>query len=268
MFATPENGWLNKAFFASTFFENSNTKAQVTGNFDGAYLTCGYLGWTFLYGDQQRMVKQFAAANPGLISKYMPHTWADYLNACNQLTKRGCEIVRDWSSGANVKEPYRSELAALWNSPEMTAIELAVGQNSFGAFAELMTKKFCDHFICPATLNIFAMFFDIRVQNGSLKDIVIENIPNNRGMMMAQAKVAIKWMYSRAAGAGLGDVHRNASLWEPMLQGSDDWRLALFGVGYLRSIECTEAWKGVCLDRKGSLAFGQGYVNGIHYVLS
>lgn len=266
-FATPENNWFSKAFFASTFFENSNTKAQVTGNFDGTALTCGFMGWIFTSGEQQKLVKMFEAKYPGLLSKYMPKTGNDYWYACQQLPTKGSGIVSRWSHGATVVEPYRSELVAFWNSPEMVDMQLTYAQATMGPFAEIHTEKFCKHFAVPANLNIYAMFFDVRVQNGSMKDVVIENIPNNRSILMSQANVGIKWMANRHNGAAQDDVHRNAALWVTMLQGSDDWRLALFGLGYLRSIECAEAWKGVCLDRKGTLAFGHGYVNGTHYVL-
>lgn len=266
-FATDANGWFNKAFYASVFFENSNTKAQVTGNFDGTGLTCGFLGWTFLYGDQQKLVRQFMNQFPGEIQKLMPATWKEYSDACMMTPNIGTDHVAKWSEGSVVHNPYRNELQAFWNSPDMIQIQIEKAKLDMAPFADQWTAAFCKWFNVPANLNMYSLFFDVRVMNGSMRDINCSLIPKDRGSLMSSMTANLKWAASQTSGAMHDDMRKNANLWGMFVQKSDDWRLGLFQIAYLRSQLCRSQYISACLCRKGALVFGSGWVNGELYTL-
>lgn len=276
MFATPENGWFKKAMMACTFFENTNELAQVTGNFDGTGLTCGFMGWTIKYGDQQPLVKEFIQTYPGELEKLMPKTAVAYTAAISANISEGMNLVADWSHGReSVLEPYNSELLQFWNDPRMVVIQTVAAEKQMGGYAEKNTGTFSEVYNCDPQFGIYGFFYDVKVLNGSMKNTKIdaaypvshhvsrvdETHEDYRSAIVANANTAIAWMKNRHSGYLTRETNTNAGLWAPLIPKAEDWQLELFYLGYLRSMDCREEFKGVSLCRKGILAFGSGWIN-------
>lgn len=261
-FQVPEE-WTEKAMKACEFFENSNDKPQVTGNFDGTGLTCGYMGWTIEFGDQQPLVKKFIIENPGELQKLMPKTWPEYMKAIDGSIAVGMETVKPWSDGSeDVKEPYNSELFALWNDSRMIEIQIEAAKVDMGAYAEKMMTAFCQFFHCDPAFEIYAFYFDVKVLNGDMKSVAMADalkVAPDNGIAMALA-----WLKSYG-GYDKGDNPNNSLIWFQMINGCPDWKKRLLYIGYLRSLLCRDEFKGVCMNRKGIMLMGSGWINGQLY---
>jgi hypothetical protein len=152
--------WTKKALAISKAYEGSDGWANITGNFDGTGLTCGALGWTMKWNSQDWLVKTFVARHGETKARaLMPTAWATYWKAINAGEAEGMALVAPWSNGSSkVKEPYQSELRALWNSPEMIAIQIEAADSDMGAYSEKNMRAFC-----PAPRHRRGEFPDLRL---------------------------------------------------------------------------------------------------------
>ena len=116
--------WTQRATEIVMDFEGNEPWANITGNFDGMGLTCGALGWTFGYGDQQRLVKLFVSVyGKSKLLTYMPKFGEEYLQYVNLSNQEGVSKISAWSFKEKVLAPYLPELTKLWQSPEMISIQ-------------------------------------------------------------------------------------------------------------------------------------------------
>ena len=87
--------WTKDAAFISSEFEGEGGDyANITGNFDGAYLTCGLLGLTWKYGNQLEILDKYLKKHgPNKLMSLMPKTGRYYLEAINAGYSEGASIV-------------------------------------------------------------------------------------------------------------------------------------------------------------------------------
>jgi Bacterial SH3 domain len=246
-------------------FEGDDPWANITGNFDDEGLTCGMLGKTFAEGDQQQTVHRFLESfGESELLKLMPRTGADYLRICALPKDQGTQLISRWSvkgTSANVLEPYLSELRAFWKSPPMISIQFKAALENEGKFAFENAAAWG----LSDSLNAFCFFFDVATQGGSLKGLGPENVQafyKEHGGSAGACQVACAASESAEAfHSNAADAHRNGKLWGTLLEASDEVSRHLFTLGWLRSQLARARFIFTSMNRRGTLALHQGFVN-------
>lgn len=137
----------------------------AVGNFDGAWLTWGIIGFTLKHGEVQRIVLEIESDLPHLITKAFAADGAELI----RIMKAQPFEQRGWANsvtvaGHRLAEPWRSGFARLGQFADVQAIQ---------------NRRAHDNFFMPAAraaaaLGIssetgIALCFDIHVQNGGIK---------------------------------------------------------------------------------------------------
>jgi hypothetical protein len=245
--------WTKAALEISQSFEGETRWANITGNFDDMGLTCGALGWTWHYGDQQRLVKEFVKKHGApLLYKYMPVVGRRYLALCEMGRDQSMGEVSSWSNGrSRVQEPHNKELHTFWASPEMRDIQLEEVKRSMTKFAMDNIKKFKK----PPTFKHFAWLFDTRVLNGSLKGVDISATASESSMDQILDAIEGREGYNEV------DADKNAKLWQNRRLFEPD-EYDLFALAWRRSVLCRRSFVLTTMNRRGTLSVGCGWVNG------
>ena len=250
--------WVMKCLAISQSFEGTTPYANITGNFDGMGLTCGALGWTFGYGDQQRLVREFVTKHGkerlfSLMPKYGPL----YLEACFAKQSVGFNTVSAWSKGANVFPAIKKELETFWQSIEMVDIQVLEATRTIGAWAFEQLERIS--WPKDKTFRMFAWYFDTRVLNGSTKGVILKPA-------LAGDTAPIQYVVSSAgswSGYNKYDLRRNLELWIAKRgTGFSAEQCSLFYAAYERAALSRREFRGTTLCRRGTLSLDVGYVNG------
>lgn len=137
----------------------------AVGNFDGAWLTWGVIGFTLKHGEVQRIVLEVEHGSPHLITDAFAADGAELI----RIMKAPPIEQRSWAntntlSNGGLAEPWRSGFDRLGRFTEVQAIQ---------------NRRAHDNYFMPATrtaatLGIateagIALCFDIHVQNGGIK---------------------------------------------------------------------------------------------------
>ena len=249
--------WAKKAAYISSTYEGKGGDyANITGNFDGAYLTCGLLGLTWKYGNIVNIMDKYLKKyGPNKLQKLMPKTGNEYLEAINAGVKAGASIVSQWSNGAKVKEPYKKELTAFWSSPEMIELQNETYSTMMGVFAKKKCLEAKEYFHLEKPLfEHYAFYWDQAVLNGTSKTIQFDEA----------RKIDEKSVISFAqncSGYNVSSMRKNARIWGAQLDKATFEQVHMFKLAYLRALESRSEFQGTTLMRRGTLALGIGYVN-------
>ena len=243
----------------SSSFESHDGFASVVGNFDGEGLTCGALGFTWKYGRQQDLIIQCEVKHPGLILKYMPSMGRTFLSLAKMpIGKSFPSIVKMSDHAGQVLPAIKSELKVYWGSPEMVEIQVQEAND--------MAKKasaYCNAWNSATentsvTLHEFCFFFDMIVQNGSLDDLTYMSVKNYVGPSIKMAFVNVIDFCERNSNR---DSKQNARLWEKIFPLTNLNQQRLVILAYLRAERSAQAYAASVMNRRGSIALMQGYVN-------
>lgn len=251
------NDWCKKAIDVSKNFEGGDW-SNITGNFDGAYLTCGALGFTWKYNNQPPMILQFLAKyGAELGKKLMPQYWEIYLKAANLGENGGASIVSAWTSnGANVKSDVKKELQAFWSSPEMIQIQITTAWRMMGDFAQKKCLEAQSYFgLAAPQFAHFSYWFDQAVLNGQGSTVQYGEEST------VDMNAVLKWCKS-ASGYEIKSLTKCADLWATQLLKASPDQVVLWKMAYLRAMKSRPEFKPVTMCRRGTLALGTGMVNG------
>lgn len=242
--------WVDLALSVSQSFEGDDPWANITGNFDGAGLTCGALGWTFKWSNQQPLVKKFLSLyGEQELKMLMPKTGVKYIAAVNSKESIGMDIVRGWSNGSSkVSEPYRSELRSFWKDIRMINIQKDEAKKTIGKFAQTQTDLMSKFLGMEPKPYWYCMFFDQGVQNGTGKLIDFNDAKK------VKFSEILSWCKS-----GGGDANKNAELWNKTILPD---KLFLLQMAYLRARISNPKYQHDVMNRRGTIAMGFGHVHG------
>lgn len=250
--------WVMKAAeIIATFEGNGVDWGNPVGNFDGAYLTCGLMGFTWKYNNQPPMIKEFVERHGAdALLKLMPKSGSEYIRAANLGESSGASIVKQWSSGYKVNEPYRSELRVFWTSPGMIEIQK---EKIFEMMGNWGTKKMLE---CQAYFKLSEPKFEHLVY---WMDQATLNGTGKTPTFAAGEQVSINEVInfcSSAGGYNKEDLRKNGTLWNKMIDSSPKDEKLLWKMAYLRAKASKYEFMGTVMNRRGTLALGKGYVNG------
>lgn len=248
--------WTKEAMIISGHFENEGTDwGGAVGNFDGAGLTCGLLGFTWKWNNQPPMVQKFIKQHgePRLF-ELMPKTGFEYIQAVKAGEYKGFSTVAGWSDGGErVHEPYRTELNAFWSSPEMKVIQTEKAWDMMGNFAQARATMAKEFFNLPQEqFSHFCYYFDQAVLNGQGSTVNLTNAYDTQEVL--------DWCAS-VGGYNKSSIRACEKLWEKQVKLASRDQLALFYMAYQRALKSRSQFMATTMTRRGTLALGIGVVN-------
>ena len=258
--------WIKSAVIITPGFETAGDPYMgVSGDFDGMGISCGALQWNIGMGSLQPMVK---AVGKTVVTKAMPVHGAALWLACNSSIAAGLTIVRGWQTGTNLKPGPKAELRAFMGTPEMRAEQDRkidkVAQTAHSQATAWATGSGTG----APTKRLFCWFFDIVTQNGGLKTLtpakvkafIAANAPDKADDVICDFLAGIKGSSGHAK-----DARANAVLWRNKAAGE---KLPLLCMSHLRAMTSNPLWRHVVINRKGTIAMGEGHVNSAKWDLS
>lgn len=161
----PLPGVRDRALQLTASFEGHGfTLAQ--GNFDGAGLTWGVIGFTLKYGKVQKLVLAAAARNEGLVELAFGKNATELIHVMKAPLAQQLAWADKLSLGASkarLAEPWRSAFARFGELPEVQALQLREVDASYFQPARRTAKG-----LGLTTELGLALCFDIHVQNGGI----------------------------------------------------------------------------------------------------
>lgn len=256
----PSRDWIETALRITGHFEDSaDPLGAVTGDFDGMGISVGVLQWNIGSNSLQPLVTRVGRA---AVVAAMPHYGVEMWNACTSTIPKGLAIVRGWQVGSTLRGPVRDELKAFARGDAFMGQQVAAAADTAQeALAAARAWAAADGAAGTVTKALFCWFFDLYTQNGGLKGVTYADV---RGFMVSNGidksdDVICDWLAARGASdAGYRDSLKNAALWRNSV---DDQRLPLLVLSYLRAMRARGAYRGDTLNRKATVALGQGWVH-------
>jgi hypothetical protein len=148
------------------------------GDFDGAWLTWGIIGFTMKFGRVQEVILKCNADRPELIHQ----AFGDNFDQVVEIMRSTPEQQKVWADSISINgrlaAPWRQQFQALGEFPEVRQIQrqLAHDENYVPCLTTAKT------FGLQSELGI-ALCFDIHVQNGSInstaRSLIHDELPDN-----------------------------------------------------------------------------------------
>ena len=255
---SPLPDWTETALKVTGHFEDSDDPmGAVSGDFDDMGISLGVLQWNIGKGSLQPLVKRIGRAK---VVGAMPVYGADLWNACNSAIPQGLAIVRGWQVGKKLRRPVYAELKAFTHGGPFVDQQIAAADD-VATRALAAAEAWAAQDGGTADKWLFCWFFDLITQNGGLKNVTHDDVTAFIGATGTSAvdDVICDWLAERTSNdAGYRDSHRNAELWRNKVPAD---RLILFVASYMRALESRTEYRGDTLNRKGTIALGEGWVH-------
>ena len=207
---------------------------KVVGNFDGAGITWGIIGFTLGGGELGLVLSAIDAKAPGLIDRIFGADAATIRRVTGKATSPNDRIawansVSSGQSRYNVIEPWLGYFAALGSDPAVQAVQVGRARDQYWGIALRDAAVFDMH----EELDML-LFFDIAVQNGGMggKDRTA----------LAQAAIEAQNPTTNADKRAI--------------------------IAHVVSSTADEAYRKDVLDRKMAIATGAGTIHGSQYRFS
>jgi len=144
------------------------------GNFDGAGITWGIIGFTLLSGELGKIVHEVQAARPDLIKLAFGDLTPRLLQLIDQTFAQQLAFADSVSilpGKARLAEPWRSCFGVLGSMPEVQDVQLRHVRNDYFQPALATAGKLN----LKTELGV-ALAFDIHVQNGGVKAPIVTSL--------------------------------------------------------------------------------------------
>ena len=137
------------------------------GDFDGAWLTWGIIGFTMKFGRVQEIVLKCNDDHPELIRQ----AFGDNSDQVVQIMRSTPDRQKQWADSVSINgrlaSPWRQQFQAMGDFPEIRQIQRQLAHDQY--YLPCLTTA--DTFGLRSELGI-ALCFDIHVQNGSINSAV------------------------------------------------------------------------------------------------
>lgn len=141
--------------------------SKVVGNFDGAWLTWGIIGFTLSNGELQRLLEEVAQRYPHLFTQAfgeLEQRIRFVLDATPSQQRDWANSISMGSSKYKVQPEWAAAFAALGRYSEVQALQLARAEDSYWVRAARDAER-----LGLASELGYALCFDIAVQNGGIE---------------------------------------------------------------------------------------------------
>lgn len=156
----------------STFEGHGYTLAQ--GNFDGAGITWGIIGFTLKHGELTKIIKSAFAEDPDLVRSCFADKTDELLAMLDKPLDEQiawADSISEGKSKVKLAEPWKSAFAKFGDTPLAQRLQRERVVSSYYQPALATAKKFG----LKSELGA-ALCFDIHVQNGGIKDAAAEKV--------------------------------------------------------------------------------------------
>lgn len=160
-----------KAIKITTTFEGTSYDT-VTGNFDGQLMSVGLLQWNFGQGTLQPLLLKMLTLHVDISKSILGNCYNELINALNHNLAK-CYSICTMQKNGHVKDTCKTRLKLLCNTKEFQAIQDEAVE-PYMQRAVAMCRQFG-----LFTDRAFCLFFDIAVQNGSVRNVGIVRFESN-----------------------------------------------------------------------------------------
>lgn len=261
----PSKNWIDAAIRITAGFEtNGDPYLDVSGNFDEMGISCGVLQWNIGQGSLQPMVQR---AGEQTVLAAMPTHGTQMWRACTSDITTGLTIVRGWQSANRLNARAKAELVNLLDTDEMRAAQDAALDRVAVRAARLADKWAQEAGLGASDKRLFCWFFDLITQNGGLENLAPQQVTDFLQMHTPSRAddFICDFLAGQSGGGHAQDAQRNAAIWRNQATAP---QLHILCMSYLRSKTAHSKWRHVVLNRKGTIAMGQGWVNSTQKDLS
>ena len=133
------------------------------GNWDGAWLTWGIIGFTMKHGDVQQIVLELFDSDPQLVSNAFGDETSKLIDLMRASPRRQEEWATAVSVGGRLAEPWRSEFDAFGRLHEVQEVQRNRAREDYFVDACNTARDQ----VLRSELGL-ALCFDIQVQNGGI----------------------------------------------------------------------------------------------------
>jgi hypothetical protein len=163
----------DRALQLTAAFEGHDfTLAQ--GNFDGAGITWGIIGFTLKHGELRKIVLRIQDGHPALVKQAFGTKTDQLLEILRAPKTRQMAFANEISLGSNkvrLAEPWRSAFRRFGELPAVQALQLELADRDY-----FRPAKQTVHALRLTTELGLALAFDIQVQNGGVSTAAREEI--------------------------------------------------------------------------------------------
>lgn len=153
------------------------------GNFDGALLTWGIIGFTMGSGEVQNIVLALQQSNPGRVQQAFGEFAPELLSLiAAKKTKQKAWANEHTLPNGSLAQPWRAMFATFGSFPEVRREQLKHVETDYMKPAIFTAKK-----LGFSTELGLALCFDIHVQNGGIKPEALEQIQQQSQPGMSEA---------------------------------------------------------------------------------
>jgi peptidoglycan hydrolase-like protein with peptidoglycan-binding domain len=141
--------------------------AGLTGDFDGQGISLGVCQWNFGQGSLQPLLREVDKTYPGVVDAVFQDHAAEFRAVLRESHDEQMNWARSVQDVRNtVVEPWRGLFKALCRRTEFQAIQTKHANNLLTAARALGTE------FGVRSQRALALLFDIKVQNGSINDVI------------------------------------------------------------------------------------------------
>lgn len=160
--ARPIPALFERSLELTAAFEGHNYTLAV-GDFDGAWLTWGIVGFTMKFGKVQEIIAETNQVHPELIQQ----AFGDAAGTLMQIMGSMPDQQKNWADSISINgrlaAPWRQQFQTLGDFPEVRAIQRQIAHDDY--YTPCLTTARA--FGLQSELGL-ALCFDIHVQNGSI----------------------------------------------------------------------------------------------------
>jgi hypothetical protein len=171
------------------------------GNFDGAGITWGIIGFTLMHGEINTIVRQINETRPDLVKLAFADLAPELLRIVKAPIAKQIEFADSISIGPKkikIAEPWLSSFARFGRFPEVDDVQLRRAREKYFEPAQATAAR-----LGRGTELGLAVCFDIQVQNGGVKRAVETKIKQQSFRAEKKLRVALANAVADSAKGGI-----------------------------------------------------------------
>jgi len=166
------------------------------GNWDGAGITWGIVGFTLRHGDLSRIILQIFSDNPALVQEAFggnAQELIDVMNSSRAVQMQFADSISQGTTKIMIREPWRSAFKAFGEIAEVQALQLELADEDYGRPSVQTATRFG-----LKTELGRALAFDVHVQNGGIKPAAQKEIVTTLEQMPATTELELRVIIANA----------------------------------------------------------------------